>query len=111
MAELVADAFTGSAELVGFSWGASVAARLAAAHPERVEALVLVQGAHVDFAHLDGYEAPESREAVVAEHGLGGALHWGLLSEPNEEIWPTLQAGTYPLVLLASAMTEWFAAA
>jgi len=48
---------------------------------------------------------------VAAEHGLGGALHWGLLSEPNEDPWPTLQVGRYPLLLLASAMTERFAAA
>ena len=111
MAELVGDAFAGAAAVVGFSWGASVAARFAAAHPERVEALALVQGGHVDFRHLDGYAPPASREAAVAEHGLGGALHWALVSEPNEEIWPALQAAAYPLLLFASAMVDRFAAA
>jgi hypothetical protein len=33
------------------------------------------------------------------------------VSEPNEEIWPVLEAGSYPLALVASAMTEHFAEA
>jgi hypothetical protein len=48
---------------------------------------------------------------LVAGHGLGGALQWGLLCEPNEEIWPALEAGPYPLALIAGAMTERFEAA
>jgi pimeloyl-ACP methyl ester carboxylesterase len=111
VAELIGTEFDGAACLVGFSWGASIAARLASAHPERVQALVLVEGVHVDFVDLPGYEAPASREEIVAEHGLDGGLHWGLVVEPNAETWPALQAASYPLLLVASAMTETFAAA
>jgi pimeloyl-ACP methyl ester carboxylesterase len=111
VAELAGERFDGAAFLAGFSWGASVAARFACAHPERVQGLVLVDGAHVDFSDLPGYEPPVSRDELVAEHGLDGALHWGLVAEPNRDTWPALQAASYPVLLVASTMTEPFAAA
>jgi pimeloyl-ACP methyl ester carboxylesterase len=111
IAELLGREFEGAACLAGFSWGASVVARLAAAHPERVQGLVLVEGGHVDFADLPDFEPPDDRDALVAEYGLDGARLWGLLAEPNKATWPALEAGTYPVLLVASAMADSFAAA
>ena len=36
--------------LVGHSWGGAIACHLAAARPQRVEALVLVDSGHLDYA-------------------------------------------------------------
>jgi pimeloyl-ACP methyl ester carboxylesterase len=88
--------------LVGFSWGASVAARFAVAHPRLVAALALVEGGHVDFRDVP-HEPPTD--------GLDAALYRGLVEEPNAETWPALQRAGYPLLLIASAMSERFAAA
>lgn len=90
------------AALVGFSWGASVAARFAAAHPELVTALALVEGGQVDFRDVP-HDPPTA--------GLDAALYQGLVEEPNAETWPALQRAEYPLLLVASAMSERFAAA
>jgi hypothetical protein len=76
-----------------------------------VPGLVLVEGGHVDFADLPDFEPPDDRDALVAEYGLDGARLWGLLAEPNKATWPALEAGTYPVLLVASAMTDSFAAA
>jgi pimeloyl-ACP methyl ester carboxylesterase len=111
VAELLGDGFDGAAFLAGFSWGASLAARFATRHPERVRGLVLVEGGHLDFADVPDFDPPDDRDALVAEFGVDGARLWGLLAEPNKETWPALQAASYPLLLVASAMTESFAAA
>ena len=37
---------------LGFSWGATIGCWLAARHPERTLALVLIEGGHMDFADV-----------------------------------------------------------
>jgi pimeloyl-ACP methyl ester carboxylesterase len=111
MAELLGAQFEGAAYLAGFSWGGSLAARFAAAHPARVLGLALVEGGHVDFVDLPDFDPPGDRDALVRAIGVEGARVWGLLEEPNRAVWPALQAASYPLLLVGSAMTESFAAA
>ena len=63
----IADAF--SLERFGFigaSWGASIGVRLAASHPERVSALVLLDGGY-DDSPVDADSLPEFEQQVAAD--------------------------------------------
>ncbi len=53
--------------LVGHSWGGAIACHLAAAHPERIRALVLVDSGHLDYADTPGADLSASVEDLVAE--------------------------------------------
>jgi pimeloyl-ACP methyl ester carboxylesterase/DNA-binding CsgD family transcriptional regulator len=73
-------------DLVGASFGAPLAVRWAARHPESVTRLVLYGG----WVDGDGVAAPEVREHVL---GLV-AQHWGLASDVLTEIFaPEADAG------------------
>lgn len=64
----VADAL-GWRELVlsGHSWGGSVAVHAAAARPERIKALVLVDSGHLDYADEPEADLSRSLESISAE--------------------------------------------
>jgi pimeloyl-ACP methyl ester carboxylesterase len=66
MARLAGDLGWGSLVLVGHSWGGAIACHLAAAHPELVGALVLVDSGHLDYADTPGADLSASIESLVA---------------------------------------------
>jgi len=53
--------------LAGHSWGGSVAVHAAAASPERVEALVLLDSGHIDYADQDDADLSASLEQLSKE--------------------------------------------
>jgi pimeloyl-ACP methyl ester carboxylesterase len=53
--------------LAGHSWGGSVAVHAAAASPERVEALVLLDSGHIDYADQEGADLTASLDQLAEE--------------------------------------------
>ena len=86
----------------GFSWGASVGCRFAAQFPGRTRALALLEGGHVDFRDLPGFQPPASLAAAVAADGLQGALRWGLVQEPATATYDALRAAGTPVLLVTA---------
>jgi pimeloyl-ACP methyl ester carboxylesterase len=52
--------------LAGHSWGGAIACHVAAARPDRVAALVLVDSGHLDYADVPGADLEASLEDTVA---------------------------------------------
>jgi len=52
--------------LVGHSWGGAISCHLAAAHPDRVRALVLVDSGHLDYADVPGADLDATVDELVA---------------------------------------------
>ncbi len=53
--------------LMGHSWGGTIMTALAAAHPERVEALVLVDSGQLDYQDAPGFPHGKSYEDLVED--------------------------------------------
>ncbi len=53
--------------LMGHSWGGSIAVHTAAAHPDRIDALVLLDSGHVDYGALPDVEPERPLDAWVDE--------------------------------------------
>jgi hypothetical protein len=90
----------------GFSWGAAVGCRFAAAYPGRTRALVLLEGGFVDFRDVPG-DAERPQAELVAAHGLEGALQWGLRQEPVTETYGSLREHGVPILLVTDARDHW----
>ncbi len=83
MRELAGDLGWSRFVLVGHSWGGAIACHLAAAHPELVRALVLVDSGHLDYADTPGADLGATIDDLVAQgdetrlrlDGRNGVVH------------------------------------
>ncbi|HEU4942337.1 MAG TPA: alpha/beta hydrolase [Gaiellaceae bacterium] len=55
--------------LMGHSWGGTIVTAFAAAHPERVDGLVLVDSGHADYQDQPSFPHGKSFEDLVEEYG------------------------------------------
>jgi pimeloyl-ACP methyl ester carboxylesterase len=93
--------------LMGHSWGGAVAVRYAAAHPEDVRAVVLLDSGHVDYRDLADVEVERPVEEWVAEvearvdprraQARGRAMKG--LTDPVSDAWPVLAEHAIPTLL------------
>jgi pimeloyl-ACP methyl ester carboxylesterase len=119
-AEILDELGVERAAFLGFSWGATVGCWLAALHPERTSALVLVEGGHLDFTDLPGFPTDltlgdlvkearaeaNRRGAAFGSHTpeVAAAMIHGLCAEPAAATYSRLAAaGTPTLFVGASA--------
>jgi pimeloyl-ACP methyl ester carboxylesterase len=97
--------------VMGHSWGGAVAVKYAAAHPDDVRALVLLDSGHLDYRDLDGVTADRSPEDWVAEvearddprraEARGRAMSG--LADRVSHAWPAITRHEIPtLVFLAT---------
>ncbi len=84
----------------GFSWGASVGCRFAVAHAQRISALVLIEGAFVDFRDDPALSAPAAEDT-----SFEADLQRGLRAEPTADIYDALR--DFPLLLVTSSRHAW----
>ena len=66
MAELAGTLGWERFDLAGHSWGGAIACHLAAAYPELVRSLVLVDSGHLDYAETPGVDLDSSIEELAA---------------------------------------------
>src|SRR5690349_15034897 len=72
-------------DLVGHSWGGAIACHLAAARPDLVRSLVLVDSGHLDYAETPGVDLESSVEEL-AERAEAGRLRMADRAEVAEFI-------------------------
>jgi pimeloyl-ACP methyl ester carboxylesterase len=90
----------------GFSCGASIGCRFAAAYPERTRALVLLEGGFVDFRDVPG-DAERLLAELVAAQGVERALQEGLRQEPVTDTYGALRERGVPVLLVTDARDHW----
>ncbi len=93
--------------VMGHSWGGAVAVRYAAAHPEDVRAVVLLDSGHLDYCDLPDVDADRPVEAWIADvearddprraQARGRAMS-GLLDRVSSA-WPALAEHGIPTLL------------
>jgi pimeloyl-ACP methyl ester carboxylesterase len=93
--------------VIGHSWGGAIAVRYAAAHPENVCALVLLDSGHIDYADLPGVEVDRPVEEWVEEvrgrdgnrpEARGRAMS-GLTARVSDA-WPAIAEHGIPTLLI-----------
>ena len=106
----------------GFSWGATVGCWLAALHPARTLALVLIEGGHMDFADLPDFRTDRTLDELISEAEAGatragaafgshtptvaGAMVHGLCREPSIAAYPRLAAAGTPTLFVGAEQDE-----
>ena len=107
---------------LGFSWGATVGCWFAASNPERALGLALVEGGHIDFADIPGFDADRpldklvsDAEAFAATEGtafgshtpaVAGAMIHGLCREPGTATFRRLAAAGVPVLFVGARQDE-----
>ncbi|HEX4527016.1 MAG TPA: alpha/beta fold hydrolase [Gaiellaceae bacterium] len=97
--------------VMGHSWGGAIAVRYAAAHPENVTALVLLDSGHIDYGDLPEVDADRPAadwvEEVRARDGRhsearGRAMHG--LTAPVSDAWPVIAEQRIPTLLILATL-------
>jgi pimeloyl-ACP methyl ester carboxylesterase len=93
--------------VMGHSWGGAVAVRYAAAHPEDVRAVVLLDSGHIDYCDLPDVDAERPVEEWIAEvearddprraQARGRAMKG--LTDRVSDAWPALTEHEIPTLL------------
>jgi pimeloyl-ACP methyl ester carboxylesterase len=106
---------------IGFSWGANIGVHVAARHPERLKALVLLDGGYLDPADdpdddpsLDfagrmerwRAELDATNDESEAPRGVVAAAMAGSNSEPALPLLPSVEAGGLPVLLVAGTASS-----
>ena len=95
--------------LMGHSWGGTAALACAAAAPERVAAVVLVDSGHIDYGTLpdvpdrtvDEWEAHAEGRGHRGRHAQAtGRAMWALAAQPVSAYWPVVAEHSIPTLLL-----------
>jgi pimeloyl-ACP methyl ester carboxylesterase len=91
----------------GHSWGGAIAVRYAAAHPENVTAVVLLDSGHIDYGSLPDVDPSRSAAEWVEEvrtrdgrraEARGRAMHG--LAAPVSDAWTVLTTRRIPTLLI-----------
>jgi pimeloyl-ACP methyl ester carboxylesterase len=94
------------ATFAGFSWGGFVGCRVAALAPERLSALVLLEGGYMDLGAAgtlaEWIEVARGIEPALPEPEAAGAAIRGIVTEPPSETWPSLARIDAPILLLTA---------
>lgn len=93
--------------VMGHSWGGAVAVRYAAAHPDDVRALVLLDSGHIDYGDLVDVDPAKTAEDWVADvqarddprraEARGRAMRG--LTDTVSDAWPALTEHAIPTLL------------
>jgi pimeloyl-ACP methyl ester carboxylesterase len=98
--------------VMGHSWGGAISVRYAAAHPEDVRALVLLDSGHIDYRELSDVDPARPAEEWVAEvearddprraEARGRAMSG--LTDPVSDAWPALTEHEIPTLLFLATV-------
>jgi pimeloyl-ACP methyl ester carboxylesterase len=98
--------------VMGHSWGGAISVRYAAAHPEDVRALVLLDSGHLDYRDLSDVDhdrpatewvaeveaRPDPRRAEARGRAMSG------LTDPVSDAWPVLAEHGIPTLLFLATV-------
>lgn len=98
LAEGVSAAHPARSVVVGHSWGGAIAVWLAALHPARVAALVLLDGGWFDRADLPRRAPPRDPHHAAALEAL--------FASRSSEAWPALVAAKVPVLAVAGTKDD-----
>jgi pimeloyl-ACP methyl ester carboxylesterase len=114
LAQVAKEAAEGPYVVAGHSWGAALAVRIAATHPDEVRGLVLLDGGHFDHADLpdaDPAQTVEQTQAEMAELGwrespaslrAAAAAMTALMRGRSSPSYPAIAASGLPVLLLTA---------
>jgi len=93
--------------VMGHSWGGAIAVRYAAAYPEDVRAVVLLDAGHIDYADLPGVDAnrsvdewrAEARARLDSPSAEARALAMRGLTDRISDAWPVIAEHEIPVLL------------
>jgi pimeloyl-ACP methyl ester carboxylesterase/gamma-glutamylcyclotransferase (GGCT)/AIG2-like uncharacterized protein YtfP len=94
------------AVFVGHSWGAMLGAHVAAAHPERIEALVLLDAGHSDPSEQPGYVPGTTLEQHEQRSRNALAVRWDDQAALEAEVRPLVRGWSDDLARTFRAATR-----